>query len=155
MILCKQLEVKSSSATNRSKLDMHQCYWLLTRSSVFHKQCITGTLGPSRVLRILLCLFPPYFHLIKIFLKASRHKLCLIFSKLGTDDLQTMTHKCIQHLLQNQRCLAVTGNQTWRWGRQTQSFSAHLYVNQTWYTDSWHHPGDTQNEYNVYNPCTK
>ena len=66
MILCKQLEVKSSSATNRSKLDMHQCYWLLTRSSVFHKQCITGTLGPSRVLRILLCLFPPYFHLIKI-----------------------------------------------------------------------------------------
>ena len=39
----------SSSATNRSKLDMNSCLELLTNSSIIHKQGIIGILRPRRV----------------------------------------------------------------------------------------------------------
>ena len=97
------------------------------RLPIFHKRGFFGSLGPSRVQHIIWRHVPPYWifrHVgfdQKPLKGLSCHKLCLIFSKRCPDNLQTATHECIQQLLEIQKRLAVTTNQTWRLSHQTGS----------------------------------
>ena len=90
--------------------------------------------------------FSAIFDLIKNLKKASRHKFCLIFLKFGPDDLQTMTQHAFNFL---------KFKDAWLWQpikldgevakQEVSPFLSNplTYLNQTWYIESWHHPGDT------------
>ena len=63
--------------------------------------------------------------------------------KFGTYDRQTKLNKCFKQHFQIANRLTVTAIQIWWQGRKVLSYPL-TYHNQTWYIESWHHPGDTK-----------
>ena len=89
---------------------------------------------PAHTTLTLCCRFAPWwiFQHLSFYQKPAKcisyQKCCQIFSKLGTDDWPF----CQIH------------SQTCQTGSKPILSKPLTYHSQTWYIDSWHHPGDTQ-----------